>query len=494
MRLVLMSFKVSINFEAGVARFSRFIYLSGVGLIALAFLMIFPLFVALYDQSFIIASSFGGAILITSLIGGSFTLGFRFTYSKFDRDMMVLLPVILFVILSMFGALPFFIALEDATFIQALYESVSMLTTSGSSVLIMEGHDTSRVFDLWRALLAWTGGIIAIVLVLAVLAPSHIGGYHLHVSGLVLEHGEKSNKMLRSAFKAILPVYLMITLVIVVVYSLLGFSLLTAFQLGAGLVSLTGLPLRDMPALQESGYLYLALPFLLVAGLNWDMITAKFRRHQVRLFADMEIKNLAVTCGILILFGWIFFTLFGEFDFLLVFFSVLSGLFGLGWLSAPISDLALSLYLIGAALLGVAAYSASGGLKQLRLLILLKSTGQELKTLSHPNAIMRTKVGQVPVSRKDTDSLWLLVSLFLLTVILATIALLILGLDFTSAFLNVLSHIALAAPLVDAAGSAVKSPNLLFDSELLVCAFVLIVGRVEATFFLIFLGRRFWLG
>ena len=126
---------------------------------------------------------------LTFLIGAVLYVGFKKKHMKIDIRQAFLLTILSWLIISLFGSLPFIYSSSSLTFTNAFFESVSGITTTGSTV-INNLDNLSEGILVWRSLLQWFGGIGIIVLAIAILPTLQIGGMQL----LHMEHDDPYEK------------------------------------------------------------------------------------------------------------------------------------------------------------------------------------------------------------------------------------------------------------------------------------------------------------
>lgn len=474
-------------------RFQRLAFDVGVMILMVGILHLPPMITAGFTTDQVALDAFLASLTLSVLLGGALALGFRGGRSKHRQDQLIVMPFCLYLAASVFGSLPFFFQSPDIKAVPAFYEGVSLVTTSGASVFYTSGVYTTA-FEVWRSMLAWLGGFMALLLVIGVMVPMNAGGYRLHISTMVMEHGEGLEDRLLSAAKLLFPIYTAFTWLIIMGLTLLGTPFFDAFQIASGLVSLTGYPIEGVNNLSSLQIVAISL-LLLIAALNWDNLVASFKYNRWRWLKDPETKGIFLNLGIAVLLLWLILPMPVIERILDAFSLAVSAVTTSGWRygdePALVSDVVV-MATLGFAIVGGAALSASGGIKQLRGIALRQVIGSELDRLAHPNKVMHVTLGRARVEDADKESLWLFITLMIGMLVLSILLLMALGLDMASAVYNTLGHITLSAPLVDHPGLGFDRVSNFYDLELLTLSVVLIVARVDACIFLVILGRKFW--
>ena len=479
--------------EKAAYRFQRLAFDAGIVILTLGVLQVLPLALAYWTKDQVAADAFLASCLLAFLLGGAASLGSRGGRARHRTDELIVFPFVLFFSGGVFGALPFFFLSPTITVGTAFYEAVSLITTNGASALSL-GEPLTPPLEIWRGLLAWLGGLIALIVIICVLLPLNAGGYRLHLSALVLDHGDNLEDRIISALKTVIPMYGAISVICFISLLVFGNSPLNAFLKMCGSVSLTGITGVNWESGSGPEVLTILL-FLILVALNWDVLAQLAKNKFLALLTNFETKALlfAALAGIILLSIVLQGDLVTRLGYALV--ISISAITTTGWyfnIPPDVIDDKVILLALGLAILGGASLSATGGIKQLRGVALREIVGSELSRLAHPNSIQRRKIGKATIEASDSDSLWFFITLMIGVLVFGTLGLAALGVDFKSAIYITLSHMTLSAPLVDGLGDSIERVNALYEDELILLSFVLLIARVEACILLVFLGRKFW--
>jgi trk system potassium uptake protein TrkH len=261
-------------------------------LLVMAVMTVPPAFVALWQDNTLAARAFlwtGGVCLLLAL--PPFVTRHQEPLWLSSRQM-YLMTTLSWCVVSVAGAVPLYIGLPGTTFTDALFESVSGVTTTGSTVLV--GLDTmARSILLWRALLQWLGGIGIIVLAIAILPYLRVGGMRLFQTESS-DWSEKRLPRIHNLIWAIGIVYLGLSGLTALSYWLAGMGAFDAIVHAMTTVATGGYANYDAsmghfnnPLILWLSSLFMllsSLPFLLYVSLLHGQITPLVRDHQVRGF------------------------------------------------------------------------------------------------------------------------------------------------------------------------------------------------------------------
>lgn len=411
-----------------------------------------------------------------------------------------LLTVSVWVILPLMAAVPFLAS--GMTFTNAMFESISGLTTTGATV--MTGLDNQPPgFLLWRAILQWIGGIGIIVTAIAILPQLRVGGMQL----FQLESSDQAGKFLarvRDIAMSVGLVYVAFTLVCAILYANTGMNTFNAITHSMTTMAAGGYSTHDnsFTNYDEQGAPWVAIAFMSVAGLPFSLLAAAiYSGRPMILVRDPEIR---------LFFGLIlFFTLAmcayhalaapERFDSLLLgvrdtLFNVISVMTGTGYALGNYGDWGgppEAAFLV-LTFLGGCAGSAACGIKMFRLELSAKAV------LAHAQKmVMRRRLAPVRhkgrvVSEDVLQSVMVFVFLYLATFLVAASLLSVIGLDPITAISGAATSVSNVGPGL----GPVIGPNGTFqtlpDAAKWVCAIAMLLGRLEFVPVFAVLTRRFW--
>jgi trk system potassium uptake protein TrkH len=395
-------------------------------------------------------------------------------------------------------AVPLMIGAPDLSLVDAVFETASGITTTGSTV--MTGLDgTDRSILLWRSITQWFGGVGILSLGLILLPYLNVGGMQL----FRMESSDRSDKPLPrfvDLSKYILQVYVTLTGACVLGYMAVGMPAFDAVNHAMATVSTGGFSTHDtsMGWFGSLPVLWVGSLFMLLGGLPFTLylMLARFRQRtqidpQIRVFLIL----IAVATGLLLLARP------GEeahsFEsFSIDLFNVISIMTTTGFVADDYSKwggLSVPLFFV-ITFFGGCAGSTAGGLKAYRLLVSLELVRASLRHLSHPNGVFIMRYGTRPVEPAVFRAAMVMVAAFVATMAAMTVALGYCGLDFLTAMSGSVTALANVGPglgdIIGPAGTFAPLP----DSAKLILSAGMILGRLEILAGLVLFSPPLWRG
>lgn len=400
--------------------------------------------------------------------------------------------------LPLFGAIPFMAAPVGLDFTDAVFESISGITTTGSTV--MSGLDGEvRSILLWRALLQWIGGIGIIGLSIAILPFLRIGGMQL----MNLESSEQSAEKLIARPGAlaitISMIYIGLSLACAVGYGMAGMSGFDAFLHAMTTVSTGGYSTSDNSMANFSASAqWVSVVFMLGGAIPFMVyVRAAQGPRAFRPGAFSEVKAfLAIVLGfsLVMVAAQILQSGAGPDTLRLSIFNVVAVITTTGYAVGDYQNwgpLAVAGFFV-LTFLGGCAGSTAGGFKTFRLQIMAKSIFRALSQLPSPNSVVIARHGGQKLTDEDVSSVALFAGLYVATFALSSILLAALGLDFVTAITAGATAIANVGPglgeIIGPAGNFASLP----DTAKWVLCFVMILGRLEIITILLLFTPRFY--
>ncbi len=419
-----------------------------------------------------------------------------------DRRGVWLFVALCWLVLPAAGALPF--ALDDtlADPVDALFEAVSGMTTTGATVYAgLDG--LPRPLLLWRALLNWSGGLLAVVLVFVFLAPTGIGGLALARNAVPGGDERTLDGRFWQMLRALAWVYAGLTLLCAASLSALGWPAFDAVCVALSTLSTGGFLPRDggIAAYGSPAGEVVLMLFMLAGSINltlhWGLAQGRWRE----LLRDSELRYLAqaATAAIVLAFFW--FWIVAEAPVLenlrQVAFTVVSMLtttaFDPGAAGQAGPDFS-PIVLIGLVLVGGCMGSTAGGLKLMRLSVLFKQSQRELTRLSFPHAITNIRSGTRPVADRVTRQIWAMFFTFVLALSLIAVVLALDGIPPVSAIAAGVAALTNAGPAlaqIDPGGIGWGAFSGQAKAALMVA---MVLGRLELLALLMLLNPGYWRG
>ena len=409
-----------------------------------------------------------------------------------------LVVTLFWLILSVLGSLPFLLGLH-LNFTDAIFESVSGFTTTGSTIISsLDQLPQSILYH--RQQIQWLGGMGVIVLAVAVLPLLGVGGmqlYQAEASG-VSQHERMTPRIAQTA-RALWSIYFLLTLVCAMGYWAAGMKLFDAVGHAFSTVATGGFSTHDAslgfynsPVIEM-----IAIVFMLAGGVNFAIHFVAFRQQTMRPYStDPEVRSY----GLIFIFAalWVSLSLFlvgaypGAWESLRHgVFQVASILTSTGFSTATFSEwpLHVPITLVTLSFIGGCVGSTAGGIKVVRIMLLAKVAIRELFHLAHPQAVSMVHLGREPVSEDVLFSVKGFFVLYLVTSLVLTTAMMAAGLDLESAFGAVLATVNLLGPGLGDVSSpfATVKPAVKW---LAVCG--MLIGRLEVFTLLILFLPTYW--
>ncbi len=421
-----------------------------------------------------------------------------------------------YLLLPALMAVPLTEAVPDMRFGDAWFEMLSAFTTTGASLL--EGG-TSRGVDLWRATVAWGGGLFVLVSVMALLVPFNLGGVELLRSqtegaNLIVEAGQNQTlfqdsdqsrnlQRLRDQLSVIAPAYLGVTLVLWVGLSMLGNPPLVALMLAMSTLSTSGIvPVGVVTSVPSEALIALVLVFALSRRL-WPGARA-LSADQSPKRQDPELM-LAASILALVVMALVLRAIFapgpGGFvaqlaDIWAHGFTALSFLTTTGFISAASGGLAqvfsgpAGLVLMGLALFGGGVATTAGGLKLMRVFALGWQARREVSKLVYPDSVGGDGPRLRGLRREGAFAAWLFLMIFIFALISLTAGLTLAGLTLEEAAVFAIAALTTTGPLPLIAAAEPLYWAALGDGAKIMLGFGMVLGRLELLLLLSVLWRR----
>ncbi|WP_372738726.1 TrkH family potassium uptake protein [Neptunomonas sp.] len=470
----------------------------GILLMVFSITMLPPIGVSIfYDDGHDYA--FVGAFAITLITGFLIWLPvYRVRQDLRTRDGF-LITVLFWVVLGLFGAVPLMLSESPhLTVVDAVFESLSGLTTTGATV--MTGIDIMPKSILYyRQQLQWLGGMGIIVLAVAILPMLGIGGmqlYRAETPGPVKDN--KLTPRITETAKALWYIYLSLTVACALGYWAAGMTLFDAIGHSFSTVAIGGFSTHDasMGYFDSATIEAICTFFMVVSAVNFSLHFFAWRQKSIlHYFQDPEFQfyvGILATVSMITMFALIGTETYAPVEsmrksiFMVVSIATTTGFSTADFAHWPAM---LPFMLFVAAFAGGCAGSTGGGMKVIRVLLILKQGHREIMRLVHPNAVIPVKLGNKPISDRVLQAVWGFFSVYLIVFIIMLIALLGTGLDQVTAWSAVGAALNNLGPgLGDV---AVNYGNLNETAKWILC-FAMLLGRLEVFTLLVLFTPAFW--
>jgi trk system potassium uptake protein TrkH len=493
-----------------------FVLLMGIGALS----MVVPAIHALSIENYAVARSFfyyALLFLVLTLFIGLATTNYKSTLA---RGYLVSL-LASFLVLPIMLAVPMYEAVPRMSFLEAWFESVSSITTTGAT-LYDSPRQLPRSVHLWRALLGWLGGLLIWVSAISILAPLNIGGFEVRATrgGSASEKTfaqigrvtDPSERLVRYGSKLI-PLYVALTALLWLsltasgevsfvalchamsvmatsgispvgglIYSPAGFFgefiILLFFVFALSRVAFS----RGVSG-QEVSPLYKDNEFRLALTLIGLLVAVLFLRHGVVAFEDGTNNDLGNAAR----------ALWGAL-FTITSFLTTTGFESADWtatrnwsgLGTP------GLMLVGLSLIGGGVATTAGGIKLLRVYALWKHGQREVERLVHPSSVGGSGAVARQIRRQGAQIAWIFFMLFTISIAAVMVLISLTGVQFETAMVLSVAALSTTGPLAAIAAESPISYAGIPDSAKIILAFAMVLGRLEALAIIALLNPEFW--
>lgn len=437
--------------------------------------------------------------LFTFNVGLFLLVTFRKARTLADRRMAFLLVVLLWVALALFGTLPFLATGTVRTFTDALFESMSGVTSTGATILPAVGHLPSSVL-LWRSMTQWFGGFGIVLLVLAIVPSLGINKYSLYTAEASgADNTGKQAASMASTLRQTLGVYILLTAVFVIVLWKSGMHIwdavnLTFTNISSGGFSIYNDSLESLTALQQ----YVIAFAMLLSGVNFALLYNVLTFHWERLRHKVEqLLFYLVLTGLAILFvvfslRWQMGYTWGE-SIRCGVVQTISLITTTGSLATDTSPWWVPITFLGVllSLCGGMAGSTTGGLKTMRVLILVRNVRKILRDRLHPHAVNPVRLNGQPVAEHIAGNVIVIFLVYVAVVMMGIVLLMLSGINATESIGATIACITGYGPGLASSGGfgcyAAFTPAAKW-----ICSFLMLMGRLECMTVLVLLLPSFW--
>jgi trk system potassium uptake protein len=414
-----------------------------------------------------------------------------------SRDGFVIVAL-LWASMSLFGSVPFMFAL-DIGFADALFESASGYTTTGSTVLIgLDAMSPSILF--YRQQLQWFGGAGVIVMAVALLPMLRIGGMQLYKAETPGPFkDERITPRIAQTARNLYVIYIVLTAMCAVCYWLAGMSWFDAIAHSMTTIATGGYSTYDASighfdsALIET----ISIVFMLIGGISFSVHFIAWRTMRLSRYRDdVQVRAFLYTVVALTIAATLLLTFTGAKQTALeslryAAFQVVSVVTTTGYGTDDFSvwPLALPVLLIFASFVGGCAGSTSGGMKVIRFVVLGKQAAVHVHKLIHPRAVRPISVDGRVVPESVIDGIWGFFAIYIGLFAAFLVLLMLDGMDQVTAFGAVATGLNNLGPGL---GEVATNFAATTAQTKLVMVFAMLLGRLEIFTFLVLLTPAFW--
>jgi trk system potassium uptake protein TrkH len=399
---------------------------------------------------------------------------------------------------ALFGALPFLLSGAIPSFLDAVFETMSGFTTTGSTILtVIEGLPESIL--LWRALTHWLGGMGIIVLSLAILPMLGVGGMQLFKAEVPGPTTDRLKPRIQDTAKLLWGVYVLLTSIEVVLLMLGGMNFYEALCHSFATLATGGFSTRNTSvASYDSAYIdWVITLFMFVAGVNFSLHYHALRGRLREFFRNEEFRwYLFITLGSTALLvylnqGTVYTSLTDNLRYSAFQATSILTTTGFGTADFELWPVMSQYLLVSLMFIGGCAGSTGGGMKVARILLLFKHVQVQLFKLIHPKAVRLVKLGDTPVDRDVMQSILGFFVLYMGVFVGASFLMAATGLDLVSAGGSVIATLSNIGPGLGSVGPVDNFAHIT-DFGKVVLTFCMLLGRLELFTVLVLIFPSFW--
>ncbi len=444
--------------------------------------------------------SFFLSFVLTVLGGLILWWPFKDTKKDFRLREGVLIVVCFWIVLSLFGTLPFLItsSISNLSFSDAFFESMSGLTTTGATVM-SQLDDLPKSILFYRQQLQWLGGMGIIVLAVAVLPLLGVGGmelYHAESSGIAKD---RLTPKLRNTAIALWKIYVSLTVLCALGYFLSGMSIFDAVSHSFSTVAIGGFSTHDA----SIGYFnsisieMVAMFFMFLAGINFSLhFLAWNNKSFIDYIKDSEFKTYTMVLFVSSIIVIIALGLNSEYSSAIEtirhsLFQTISIATTTGYSSQSYSEwpAAIPVFLIMMSFIGACVGSTGGGIKVIRILVMFRLGMKEIHKFIRPNAQVSVKLNGASINEKALVSVLGFFSLYAITFFLILMLLMFAGLDQVTAYSATAATMNNLGPGL---GEVAQNYGSLGGAAKWILSFAMLVGRLEVLTIIAIFHKAFW--
>ena len=443
-----------------------------------------------------IDSSFFGASIVTIIFGFLFFLSNLDHDKKLNLQQAFLLTALSWLSIAIFGSLPFVFSDIYFSFTNAFFESMSGITTTGSTI-IPNLETMPKGILLWRAILQWLGGIGIIVMAITLMPIMNVGGMQL----FKISNNDSSEKILPKSKEIALRlifIYSGLTALCALAYKILGMGFFDSLTHAMTTIATGGFSnYNESIGFFNSFSIEIAAMIFIILGSLPFIAYIKFLSGNKKIFfSDIQIKTFfkIIFFSIAILSIYLSINNSIQLNLRSIFFNVISILTGTGYINAQYDDwgsFPIILFLV-LMFIGGCAGSTTCGIKIFRIQILYSFISNQLKKIIYPKGIFVLKYNQSAVDNKFVASIISFIYMYLVIFFIITALLSLTGLDFITSISGAATSISNVGPGLGSIIGPNGNFSTLPDVSKWILTIGMILGRLELFAILVLFLPSFW--
>jgi len=443
-----------------------------------------------------IDSSFFGASIITIIFGTLFFLSNLDHDKKLNLQQAFLLTALSWLSIAIFGSLPFIFSNLNLSFTDSFFESMSGITTTGSTIL-SNLEITPKSILLWRAILQWLGGIGIIVMAITLMPIMNVGGMQL----FKISSNDTSEKILPKSKEIslrLIYIYSSLTILCAITYWIFGMNIFDSLTHSMTTIATGGFSnYNDSIGYFNSIPIEISAMLFIILGSLPFIVYIKFINGNKKIFtSDIQIRTFVriILIAITILSIYLIFYDGNKFNLRSIFFNVISILTGTGYVNAEFDSwgsFALVLFL-ALMFIGGCAGSTTCGVKIFRIQILYLFISNQLKKIIYPKGVFVMKYDKNVIDNKFISSIISFIYLYFVIFFILAALLSLTGLDFVTAISGAATSISNVGPGLGNIIGPNGNFSTLPDISKWILTLGMILGRLELFAILVLFIPSFW--
>jgi trk system potassium uptake protein TrkH len=443
-----------------------------------------------------IDSSFFGSSIVTIIFGTLFFLSNLDHEKKLTLQQAFLLTSLSWLSIAIFGSLPFIFSNIEFSFTNAFFESMSGITTTGSTI-IPNLEEMPKSILLWRAILQWLGGIGIIIMAITLMPIMNVGGMQL----FKVSNNDSSEKILPKSNEIALRliyIYFTLTLLCSITYKIFGMNFFDSLTHSMTTIATGGFSNynKSIGFFNSVSIEISSMIFIILGSLPFIAYIKFINGNKRIFFNDTQIKSFLkiISISVIILSIYLIINKSDEFNLRSIFFNVISILTGTGYVNAEFDgwgSFSLILFL-GLMFIGGCAGSTTCGIKIFRIQILYLFFINQLKKIIYPKGIFVMKYDKSPIDNKFIASIISFIYMYLVVFFSLTALLSLTGLDFVTSISGAATSISNVGPGLGSIIGPNGNFSTLPDISKWILALGMILGRLELFAILVLFLPSFW--
>jgi trk system potassium uptake protein TrkH len=418
-----------------------------------------------------------------------------------EREGYVIVAMV-WVVFSIFGMLPYYLSGQVSSFTDAWFESMSGFTTTGATI-IPDLDIITHGLLFWRSLTQWIGGMGIIVLSIAILPIFGLNGMQLYAAEVTGLTYEKLSPRISDTAKMMWTTYVILTALEVLGLWLCGMPIFDAICHSFSTIATGGFSTKNnsLEFYDSAAIHYLVTFFMFISGINFVILIYLVRGKARNFFRDEELRWYAVavllfalmlTAGLYIARpGWTMMHM--ERSFRDSLFTVISAMTSTGYTISdymywPVVAWVVIFFLM---LTGACAGSTAGGIKWVRLSIILKNGLAEFQRRIHPNAIVPVKLNDKAIPQQTINNIMAFLIFYIFIIAVTVVIFCACGVNFDEsigAAVSAIGNVGISIGQFGPSGTYAEFPTL----AKWVMSFVMLIGRLEIFTVLLLFTRTLW--